>query len=43
MDIKNIKQIESATQFGAKDVRKIGFVILFMFATSLIALICSDA
>ncbi|RDU63474.1 inorganic phosphate transporter [Helicobacter sp. MIT 14-3879] len=42
MDIGNIKQIEKATQFGTKDIRKIGIVIIFMFLSSLIATIFSD-
>lgn len=43
MDMNNIKQIEKATQFGIKDIRKIGIVIVFMFIASLIAVACSDA
>lgn len=42
MDIKNITQIEQATHFGAKDVRKIGIVLVFMFIASLIAVIFSN-
>lgn len=42
MDIKNITQIEKATHFGAKDIRKIGIVLVFMFIASLIAIIFSD-
>lgn len=42
MDIGNIKQIEQATQFGLKDIRKIGIVLIFMFIASLIAVIFSN-
>lgn len=42
MDMNNIKQIENATQFGIKDIRKIGIVIIFMFIASLIAVVCSN-
>ncbi|MGX3010720.1 inorganic phosphate transporter [Helicobacter sp. 23-1044] len=43
MDIKNFKQIENATQFGVKDVRKIGIVLIFMFFASLFAVLFSEA
>lgn len=42
MDLDDIKKVEKATQFGIKDIRKIGIVLAFMFVGSLIALIFSN-
>ncbi|STQ86604.1 inorganic phosphate transporter [Helicobacter muridarum] len=38
MDIGNIKNIENATSFGQKDLIKIGIVLLFFIAISIIAI-----
>lgn len=38
-----MNSIEKATHFGANDARKIGIVLVFMFASALIAVIFSDA
>ncbi len=43
MNINNIKKIEKATEFGIKDVRKIGIVLIFMFLASLIAIFFSNS
>ena len=43
MDFDNFQQIEKATQFGIKDIRKIGIVLVFMFIGSLIAVLFSDS
>ncbi len=38
----NMDKIEQATQFGARDVRKIGVVLVFMFIAALISVAFSD-
>ncbi|RAX54946.1 inorganic phosphate transporter [Helicobacter sp. 16-1353] len=43
MDMNNIGTIEKATQFGMKDARKLGIVLVFMFFASVVAIFFSES